>query len=69
MSNRSESNRRLAAGLFLVIGIVTLCWLTPPRSPRPRQRAQRLQALNVVYSVSFTLPRTNALPGALIRPP
>jgi len=60
-SQMKNKNKRW--GLAAFIALLLLAYLLPP-VPKPKARASRIQSVNHVASVSFTLPDTNAVPTA-----
>ena len=59
-------NNKTHWGVLVLIAFIALflaALLLPPL-PRAKPRASRIQAVNRIASVTFTLPGTNALPTA-----
>ena len=59
MKNKS----RLWGFLIAFIALLLATCLLPPLS-KPKARPSRIQTVNYVASVSFTIPGTNGLPAA-----
>jgi hypothetical protein len=56
-------NKKLQTILVVVIALLLVGLLLPP-VPRTKARASRIQTVNHVETITFTLSNTNTLPAA-----
>jgi hypothetical protein len=59
----NSKTKRWTGVLVMSLGLILLACLLPP-VPKTKARASRIQSVNHVASVTFTLPITNGLPAA-----
>jgi len=59
----NNKNKRWSGVLITSVELILLACLLPP-VPKTKVRASRIQSVNHVASVTFTLPETNGLPAA-----
>ncbi|HWW01875.1 MAG TPA: hypothetical protein VNZ64_19400 [Candidatus Acidoferrum sp.] len=60
---RNKKPQRGIPALLAVISLLLATFVLPPL-PKPKARASRIQTVNHVESVSWTIPSTNAPPTA-----
>ena len=55
-------NKKTHWGVLALIAFIALLGVLPPLLPPPKARASRIQAVNHIANLTFTIPSTNALP-------
>ena len=57
------TRRRMTWAILGLVAVIALLFFLPPM-PKSKVRAQRIQSVNHLASVTITLPGTNTLPAA-----